>query len=57
VLVRASLTVLALVGVLSAIGVAPALAASPLPPVPQNCHDWNALLHIDNVQSCDGNAG
>lgn len=32
-----------------------AAAAGPdLPSVPQNCHEWNELLHIDNVQSCDG---
>ena len=30
-----------------------ALAAPGLPTVPQNCHEWNALLHIDNVRSCD----
>jgi hypothetical protein len=31
-------------------------AASAAPPIkiPQNCHEWNALLHIDNVRSCDG---
>jgi hypothetical protein len=27
---------------------------SPVPSIPQNCHEWNALLHIDNVRSCDG---
>ena len=35
---------------------APALASPPVPvpPVPQDCHDWNELLHIDNVMDCDG---
>lgn len=23
--------------------------------VPQNCHEWNELLGIDNVRSCDDN--
>jgi hypothetical protein len=33
---------------------APALAAGPeLPKVPKNCHEWNELLHIQNVRSCD----
>lgn len=52
---RKTLTVLAVVGFIGA-GAAPALAAppSPIPSVPQNCHEWNALLHIDNVRSCDG---
>ena len=52
---RKILTVLAVVGVMSA-GAAPALAAppSPIPGVPQNCHEWNELLHIQNVRSCDG---
>lgn len=30
-----------------------AMAAPSLPTVPQDCHEWNALLHIDNVRSCD----
>lgn len=32
---------------------APALAAPDLPTVPQDCHEWNALLHLENVRSCD----
>jgi hypothetical protein len=32
---------------------ATALAAPPVH-IPQNCHEWNELLHIDNVRSCDG---
>jgi hypothetical protein len=32
-----------------------ALAAPPeLPSVPKDCHEWNELLHIQNVRSCDG---
>jgi hypothetical protein len=50
---RKPLTVVALVGVLTALGAAPALASTPLPSVPKNCHEWNALLHIDNVKDCD----
>ena len=52
---RKPLIVLALVGMFSAVSV-PAFAAppSPIPSIPQNCHEWNALLHIDNVRSCDG---
>jgi hypothetical protein len=51
---RKSLIVLALVGVFSAVSV-PAFAAppSPIPSVPKNCHEWNELLHIQNVRSCD----
>jgi hypothetical protein len=54
---RKPLIVLALVGAFAAAGTVPALAAppSPIPSIPQNCHDWNKLLHIDNVRSCDGN--
>jgi hypothetical protein len=51
---RKPLIVLALVGVLGAVAT-PALAAppSPVPSVPKNCHEWNELLHIQNVRSCD----
>ena len=24
-----------------------------LPKIPKNCHEWNQLLGIDNVRSCD----
>jgi hypothetical protein len=53
--VRKTLIVLAVIGVMGA-GATPALAAppSPIPSVPQNCHEWNELLHIQNVRSCDG---
>ena len=51
---RKPLIVAALVGMFTAVGVAPALAAPPIPSVPQNCHEWNDLLGIDNVMSCDG---
>jgi hypothetical protein len=33
----------------------PAIAATsgpPLPKIPQDCHDWNDLLGIDNVRDC-----
>lgn len=30
-----------------------ALAAPDVPTVPKDCHEWNALLHIQNVRSCD----
>jgi hypothetical protein len=52
---RNPLIVLAMVGAFAAAGVAPALAAppSPVPSVPKNCHEWNQLLHIQNVRSCD----
>ena len=36
-------------------GVAGAAQQGPdLPKIPQNCHEWNDLLGIDNVRSCDG---
>jgi hypothetical protein len=50
---RKTLTVLALVGAFSAAGAGPALAAPDIPQVPKNCHEWNQLLHIQNVRSCD----
>ncbi len=49
---RKILAVLSLAAAMTAVGAAPALAAGPS--VPKNCHEWNALLHIDNVRSCDG---
>ena len=37
-------------------GTATAATAGPeIPKVPTNCHEWNDLLGIDNVRSCDGN--
>ena len=39
---------------------APALAATAgpdIPKIPSNCHEWNDLLGIDNVRSCDGDTG
>ena len=37
------------------VALAGAAAAAPpeLPKVPQDCHEWNDLLGIDNVRSCD----
>ena len=48
----------ALIATLCLTAVAPAstaFAAAPPPDVkiPQNCHEWNDLLGIDNVRSCD----
>ena len=54
---RTSLLVVALVGMFSAVGAAPALAAPPIPSVPQNCHDLNELLGIQNVMDCDWQNG
>jgi hypothetical protein len=51
---RKTLLVLAVLGVIGA-GAAPALAAPPSPVggIPQNCHEWNEFLHMQNVRSCD----
>ena len=40
---------------LASVALAGAAAAAPpeLPKVPTNCHEWNDLLGIDNVRSCD----
>ena len=57
---RTSLLVVALVGMFSAVGAAPALAEPSIPSVPsvpQNCHEWNDLLHIQNVVACDWDNG
>lgn len=37
------------------VALAGAAAAAPpeLPKVPKDCHEWNDLLGIDNVRSCD----
>jgi hypothetical protein len=55
--VRTSLLVVALVGMFSGLAAAPALAAPPLPTVPQDCHEWNELLGIQNVMDCDWQNG
>jgi hypothetical protein len=31
-----------------------AIAAGPPITIPKDCHEWNQLLGIDNVRSCDG---
>ena len=42
------------VAVLVPAGSASAAAAGPdIPDAPANCHEWNELLHIDNVRGCD----
>ncbi len=51
---RKVLIVLSLLGAFTVAGAAPALAAGP--GVPKNCHELNALLHIDNVRDCDNNS-
>jgi hypothetical protein len=45
-----------LAGVFAAAALVVPATASAAPPIhiPQNCHEWNELLHIDNVRSCDG---
>ncbi len=50
---RKVLIVLSLLAVTTGLSAAPALAG---PSVPKNCHEWNALLHIDNVRDCDNNS-
>ena len=52
---RKLLTVLSLLGAMTALGAGPALAATAVPSVPKDCHEWNALLHIQNVKDCDNN--
>ncbi len=44
---------LALTAFLTGATAAPALAGPEVPSVPQNCKEFNALLHIDNVRNCD----
>jgi hypothetical protein len=47
-----------LVATLCLAALAPAATAFAAPPggikIPTNCHEWNDLLGIDNVRSCDG---
>jgi hypothetical protein len=45
--------VLVLVVVLGSFGPVAAATAKPIE-IPSNCHEWNQLLGIDNVRSCDG---
>ena len=54
-LVRKLLIVVSLLGAMTALGAGPALAATAVPSVPKDCHEWNALLHIQNVKDCDNN--
>ncbi len=49
---RRLLLVVSLIGLFS-VAAGPALAAPPVPTVPKDCHEWNDLLHIQNVRSCD----
>ena len=54
---RKVLVTLLAAGSLGAVA-SPALAAQDvpeIPKIPQNCHEWNELLHIDNVRDCSGN--
>ena len=53
---RKSFITLLAVGSLGAVA-SPAVAATAgpdLPKIPQNCHEWNDLLGIDNVRDCSG---
>lgn len=53
---RKTLLTLALSAAFAGALAAPASAAQAgpeIPTVPQNCHEWNALLGIQNVRSCD----
>jgi hypothetical protein len=40
---------------LASVALAGGAAAAPpeVPKLPSNCHEWNDLLGIDNVRSCD----
>jgi hypothetical protein len=49
---RRLLLVVSLTGLFSVVA-GPAIAAPELTTVPQKCHEWNALLHMDNLRSCD----
>ncbi len=48
---RKILAILSLAAAMTAVSAAPALAAGPS--IPKDCHEWNALLHINNVKDCD----
>ena len=50
---RKTLITLALTGLFAGASAGPALAGPEVPSVPKNCHEWNQLLGIDNVRSCD----
>ena len=53
---RKALLTLALSAAFTGALAAPAVAAPPgpeIPTLPQNCHEWNQLLGIQNVRSCD----
>ncbi len=52
---RKTVLTLALAAAFAGATAAPALAGPPLPTVPKDCHELNALLHIDNVRDCDDN--
>lgn len=49
---RKTVLTLALTALLTGASAAPALAG-PVPSVPKDCKEFNALLHIDNVRNCD----
>lgn len=50
---RKTLLTLALSAAFAGALAAPASAGPEVPSVPQNCHEWNELLGIDNVRECD----
>jgi hypothetical protein len=54
--VRKTVVTLALTALFGGLAATPALAGPPVPTVPsvpKNCHEWNSLLGIQNVRSCD----
>ncbi len=54
---KISRRVAALIATLCLTSLAPAATAAAGPPggitIPKDCHEWNELLGIDNVRSCD----
>ena len=50
---RKALLILALSAAFTGALAAPASAGPEIPSVPQNCHEWNQLLGIQNVRECD----